>query len=67
MARLSGDLNNTAVMNISNVKVEFNDFKSKVMEVLCPNCKEKLMDIYDKSTEEIKNVGVIKKERVEDA
>jgi len=67
MAKLSGDLNNTAVMNISNVKVEFNDFKSKVMEILCPNCKEKLMDIYDKSAEEIKNVGVIKKERVEDA
>ena len=52
MAKISGDLNNSAVVNINNVKMEFNDFKGKVLEVLCPSCKEKLLTIDDENKDD---------------
>ena len=45
MARLAGDLNNSAVMNVSNVKIEYSDFKTRIMDNICSSCKEKILDI----------------------
>ena len=59
MAKISGDLNNSAVVNINNVKMEFNDFKGKVLEILCPTCKEKLLDIDEEKKDKTINLEKI--------
>ena len=63
LAKISGDLNNSAIVNISNVKMEFTDFQEKVMEIMCPNCRAKLADIDTMSTSEIKNENIITVEK----
>lgn len=62
MAKMSGELNSSAVVNINNVKMEFNDFKSRVMDILCPLCKEKLLnsDDDDEIIDDVDRARVIK-------
>ena len=45
LSKLSGELENSAIINVNNTKIEFNNFKDTVKEVLCLSCKEKIIKL----------------------
>jgi len=42
-ARLSGELNSSAIINVNNTKIEFNNFREQVLGSICEVCKGKLI------------------------
>ena len=46
-SKITGDLKNSAVINVQNTKIEFNDFRSKVLGVVCMKCRKKLANMDD--------------------
>lgn len=44
IAKISGELNSSAIINVTNTKIEFNEFRVKVMDILCENCKTKILE-----------------------
>jgi len=63
LAKMTGELNNSAIINTTNIKIEFEDFKGKIMEILCPICLDKLARIDDESVSEIRNENIITVEK----
>ena len=47
LAKINGELNSSAVINVNNIKLEFNDFRTKIMEILCPTCKQQIIQLKE--------------------
>lgn len=41
IAQITGDLNTSAIINVNNTKVEFNNITAFVLQEACPTCKTK--------------------------
>ena len=49
-AKITGDLTNSAIVNVTNNKIEFNDFRQQVLGTVCDQCRSKLIS-------ELENAG----------
>lgn len=45
LAKITGELNNAAIINVSNTKIEFNQFRENVIGIMCEKCKEKVLKL----------------------
>ncbi len=43
LGKFNGDLQNSAVININQTKIEFNTFRENVLDTVCTECKSKLV------------------------
>ena len=45
LAKISGELNSSAVINVNNTKIEYNSFRENVIGTVCNSCKQKLLEL----------------------
>ena len=46
-SKITGDLKDSAVINVRNTKIELNDFRTKVIGAVCMKCRKKLANMDD--------------------